>query len=63
MAELQDDVMATPECYFCGTAGHPLVNKIGLESVIVRASDETPEEAQERYVCNECNPKKDGRDD
>lgn len=48
---------SNPKCYFCGDE---IVPHYQTESnkVLVQASDETPEEAQMRYVCPLCDPKK-----
>lgn len=50
-------------CYFCDRHMHPLVQSDRYEHPIVRASDETPKQAQKRPVCAECHPRMEWTDD
>jgi hypothetical protein len=45
-----------PECFFCGASSVQTIREI------VRAKDETPEEAQRRPVCYACHPNADASD-
>jgi hypothetical protein len=41
-----------PDCYFCDGG------VLSLNRPIVRAADESPDEAQRRPVCEDCDPKR-----